>query len=805
MNRLSILILLSLGGMCLKAQTSSSIRISTNPSGAMFQVDGTTYNAPVTFTWPTGSQHLVVFITDPPINGSSSAVQTDGTTQYSFQGWVDNNTLVQPSTAPIQEITANPAVTSFTANVIVGYQVTLSYFSLPVDAATPVCAAPGAIPPGQSRPGVVYIGSTCYWSSSSFFLTAGTAVILNAYPYPGFAFAGWSISGLAPTSFLTSITINSPTVIAPIFVAAKRVSFLTSPLGFKVLVDHTPVPTRTANDIPNCPDNESLPVVVQLGFPPLCFGDFDFVPGSTHFLSGVTPQQDGAGNWWVFSGWSNGMAQNALYQVDNNPNASASLTANYVQGAQVALITNPSGLQLTVDGRSNYLSYDFIWGVGTTHTFSAAPTQTAGNGRVYTFQNWSNQGSASQSITVDPTMLGGYRLMANFSELNRVVLQSVPSGLTLQVDGTSCVTPCNVDRANGATFQVSAPTQIAMGKAARLDFGSWSDGGASSHTMTASQNYATVTVSYTSMYQLSASSNPGNGSAFTFSPASSDMFYPQNTSVTVTSTPNPGFKFGHWSGNLSGSYPSGVVDMAAPVGVVAQMISVPYISPAGITNGVGQTPSNSVAPGSIISIFGQSLASTVELGPVNPLAQSISGTTVTINDSILPLLFVSPTQINAQLPSNLPDGNYTLEVQNTGQPEISGSLTVARNAPGLFSWTAGSTVYAMAFHADGSLVSTTSPAAAGETISMLGTGFGPYQTPVLDGFFPPVPAPAIADSMTLSVGGNNVSSTSTAAPGFTGVVSTQFQVPSGLASGSSVPVVVTINSVDSNTVMLPIQ
>ena len=43
---------------------------------------------------------------------------------------------------------------------------------------------------------------------------------------------------------------------------------------------------------------------------------------------------------------------------------------------------------------------------------------------------------------------------------------------------------------------------------------------------------------------------------------------------------------------------------------------------------------------------------------------------VTINESILPLLFVSPQQINAQLPSSLTDGTYTLNVQNTGQPEI---------------------------------------------------------------------------------------------------------------------------------------
>jgi len=809
MNRLSILFLLSLSGLCLQGQTSTTTTISTSPPGARFQVDGTTYSRTVTFSWPAGSEHLLVFLTDAPLAGqSSSTVQTslDGSTQYTFNGWVDSAGLLQPKGVAIQEVTANPAITSFTAQIAVSYLISLNYFSTTSSAIPPTCGAPGAIPPGQARPGVVYIGGQCYWSSASFFTAANNDEILNAYPYPGFAFTGWSINGLAPTSFLTSVVANTPLNIAPIFVPAKRVSFLTAPLGLQVLVDHTPAPTRTVADVPNCPNSETLPVTTQLGFPPLCFGDFDFAPGSTHFISGVTPQADSLGNWWVFSAWSNGQAQNTLYQVDNNPNSPVTLTANYVQGAQVAFVTSPSGLQLTVDGNANYKSYDFIWGVGTTHQVTAAASQKATNGRVYTFQSWSNQAAASQSVTVNQSMVtSGYRLTANFSELSRVAIQSSPSGITLQVDGVNCVTPCNVDRPSGATFQVSAPTQLPMGQGARLDFSSWSDGGASSHVITVSQNYAVVGLSYNTLYQLSATSNPGNGSAFTFSPSSSDMFYPQGSEVIVTATPNPGFKFGHWTGQLTGSLPSGVVTLAAPSSVVAQMITVPYIAPAGISNGAGQTPGTSVAPGSIISIFGQSLASVVQVGPVNPLAQSIAGTTVTINDSILPLLFVSPQQINAQLPSSLTDGTYTLEIQNAGQPEISGTLTVARDAPGLFSSVVGSTAYAMAFHADGTLVTTNSPAAGGETISFLGTGFGPYQTPVFDGFFPQIPAPAVADSVVLSVAGLNPTSTSTAAPGFTGLTTTQFQVPNGLASGTSVPVLVTINGVDSNTVMLPIQ
>jgi len=810
MNRLSLLLLLTFGGLCLQAQTSSTITISTNPpSGAHFLVDGTVYSSTVTLNWPKGSEHTVVFLLDPPLAGqTTTGVQTsqDGGTKWAFSGWVDNNSLIQPSNDPIQVITANPAITTLTAQITISYRINLLYFNTgnPGPSAPPTCGAPGAIPAGVFRPGVVYVGTQCFWSSAVIFQTANSQVTLNAYPYTGYVFTGWAINSAGPSPFLTQLTLNEPIDITPYFEPGKQVSFLTAPIGMDLLVDHTPVHTRTVNDVPGCPSNETQPVVVPTGFPAICFGDFYFAPGSTHFISGVSPQRDNTGKWWVFNDWSNGQGPNSLYKVDSNVAPPVVLTGNFLAGAQVAFLTSPNGLKLNVDGRT-WPSYDFIWGLGTTHQVSAAATQVDAKGRQYTFQNWSNGGSAAQTYTVNQTAVNnGFVMTANYSELDRIVVQSSPSGLTVQVDGANCVTPCNVDRPSGAMVHVTAPTQMPMGQGTRLDFGSWSDGGASDHIVTVSQLTATLTASYRTSYQLSASSNPGNGSAFKFSPTSSDMFYAQGTQVDVTAMPNNGFKFGHWTGALTGSFPSGVVTLLSPQAVVAQMITVPYIAPAGISNGVGQTPSSAVAPGSIISIFGQSLAASVQMGPVNPLAQTIGGTTVTVNESILPLMFVSPQQINAQLPSGLSAGNYTLEIQNSGQPNISGTFTVARNAPGLFFQTINSVNYATALHADGSLVTTASPAAAGETISLLGTGYGPYKNTVLDGFFPPNPPPAVNDSVSLSVGGVKPGSTSVAAPGFIGLDLTQFKVPTGLPSGS-VAVFVTINGVESNTVMLPVQ
>ena len=791
---------------------SSTITISTAPSGARFTVDGQLYSQAVTLVWPTGSKHYLVFITDPPLpnQAANTSVQTtpDGGTIYGFNGWNDNTGLLQPVADPIQTITADPKITSLKATLTVNYRVYLNFFSGPGGNLPPTCGAPGAIPPGQFRPGVVYVNAQCFWASSYVFVPANSNITLNAFPYPGFVFTGWIIATGAPAAYLGNITVTGPIQIAPQFSPAKRVHFLTSPLGMQLMVDHTPVPTRDVADVNGqCPFNESQPIVTQTGFPPLCFGDFDFVAGSTHTIGGVTPQLDKVGKWWVFNQFASGIQQNGIYIADSNLATADTVTANFVQGAQVAILTNPAGLKLTIDGRPNTIAPDFIWGVGTTHTVAAPASQTDSKGRQYTFQAWSNGGDASQTVSVDSSALDtGLRLTASYGVLSRVVVQSSPSNLSVQVDGTACQTPCTLDRQNGTNLRVTAPTTISLGDSARLDFVSWSDGAASDHSFTINADTTTITANYRTAYRLSASSDPANGVNFQFDPTSSDMFYAQDTPVSVTASANPGFKFRRWDGDLSGTYPVGALTMSVPHAVVARTDKIPYIAPAGVRNSAGDTPSSAVAPGSIVTIFGQSLAPAFEVGRVNPLAQTIQGVTVTVNDRILGLLYVSPEQINAQIPSDLPDGDYTLQVHSTGQPDVSARFTVARDAPGLFFQTTNAVQFAIALHGDGSTVTADSPAKAGETISLLGTGFGPYASKIIDGFFPPNPPPALVDSVSVSLGDQNPVPTWTgAAPGFTGLAVTKFQVPDGMSGGTNVPVKVTVNGVDSNTVMLPVQ
>src|SRR5262249_54702613 len=148
----------------------------------------------------------------------------------------------------------------------------------------------------------------------------------------------------------------------------------------------------------------------------------------------------------------------------------------FVPGASITILTNPPGLKLNIDGRQNWPSYNFIWGMGETHTVAPVTEQFDAKGRKYVYKSWSNGAAASQTVTVDQSAVNsGYRLTANYQILNRLVVQSIPSGITLNVDGAACQTPCLVDRPGGTQVEVSAPSSASLGNSARRDFNGWSD------------------------------------------------------------------------------------------------------------------------------------------------------------------------------------------------------------------------------------------------------------------------------------------------------------------------------------------
>ncbi|MBS1810570.1 MAG: DUF1800 family protein [Acidobacteria bacterium] len=95
------------------------------------------------------------------------------------------------------------------------------------------------------------------------------------------------------------------------------------------------------------------------------------------------------------------------------------------------------------------------------------------------------------------------------------------------------------------------------------------------------------------------------------------------------------------------------------------------------------------APEEIVSGFGTNLASATAAAISLPLPKTLNGVTVKVRDSagterMAALFYVSPTQINFQIPAGTAIGTASITVTNGGVT-ITGTTTIARTAPGVFS------------------------------------------------------------------------------------------------------------------------
>jgi uncharacterized protein (TIGR03437 family) len=97
----------------------------------------------------------------------------------------------------------------------------------------------------------------------------------------------------------------------------------------------------------------------------------------------------------------------------------------------------------------------------------------------------------------------------------------------------------------------------------------------------------------------------------------------------------------------------------------------------------------SLAPESIGALFGTGLASGTVAASTTPLPTTLGNAQVQVKDSAgatrsAPLFFVSPTQINFQIPASTATGAATVNVLLNGATVGTGSLTIASVTPGLF-------------------------------------------------------------------------------------------------------------------------
>ncbi len=211
---------------------------------------------------------------------------------------------------------------------------------------------------------------------------------------------------------------------------------------------------------------------------------------------------------------------------------------------------------------------------------------------------------------------------------------------------------------------------------------------------------------------------------------------------------------------------------------------------AGINNSLG-VQDGAVAPGELITLFGQNFTPGPDLK-------------VMFGDIPAPLLYADAGQINAVVPFEVPDlpGSTTsVSIQSGGQTYGPVQLPVAPAQPALFTQGPAVLNQAAILNQDGTLNSSTNPAAPGSVVSVYMTGVGDYKQKLLDGSLgplaPPFPSPILGVSATINFEQAPVLFVGQAPGLVAGVAQVNVQVPGDAKSGMA-PIVVYVGNYASS-------
>jgi len=231
--------------------------------------------------------------------------------------------------------------------------------------------------------------------------------------------------------------------------------------------------------------------------------------------------------------------------------------------------------------------------------------------------------------------------------------------------------------------------------------------------------------------------------------------------------------------------------------------AVPSYSATQVVNGAS-FQSGSVAAGAIISVLGQRLASGADQASTVPLPVSLGGTRVWFNDFEAPLFFVSPEQINAQIPYELGSASTVqVVVSNGGPPGAPQLVPIVPVKPGIFVYGTNKPVIVNA--TTGQLVAESGSVPRGTALVIYATGLGAAKG---------APAPGYPASLTdlspvnaevrVVIGGVSVTPFFAGlAPGFVGVNQVNVIIPANVATGSTTLYLVS-GGVESNRVLVEI-
>ena len=214
-----------------------------------------------------------------------------------------------------------------------------------------------------------------------------------------------------------------------------------------------------------------------------------------------------------------------------------------------------------------------------------------------------------------------------------------------------------------------------------------------------------------------------------------------------------------------------------------------------------------VSPGGIGSIFGSELAAGVVGATTVPLPKLLGNVRVFFHGVDAPLFFVSPNQINFQVPFEARPGTTAqVIVQRDTTQTAPEAVRVEEFAPAVFLNAATKDPIATRFP-DNSVITAGNPAKPGDVLIVYLTGVGGLTSvPTTGEATPASPLPSARIDATVTLGGQPVSVLySGLSPFFIGLAQLNIQLPATLPPGAKLPLIVRFGAATGQTVQLPVQ
>lgn len=608
----------SVGDISLVAyfHTEFLANFTTSPPGLQLTIDSAQRTTPTSSWWVNGTNHRV----------STIDLYTSGNVRYTFDHWDDGNTTYPPGEF---DYVANQSL-----ELRAVYTISQYFFQAHTD-------RPGTY---ITLDGNQYDGPVAEWLDAGSTHTLSAPDVVTEGPDVRHTFDQWSDGGALSRSF----NMTSPLDLVARYTTEYYTRIETDPSGISIEMDGaelaTPYaawwPENTSHrlkgpfDLVEVGDTRYQltgwvdsyaaertvyadgPITYTALFTPASYRtSLDAVPtglsiivdretyttpvvlwwdvNTEHVVQAISPQE-GVGERYVFSGWSDHL------QVTHVVTSAAplELTARYTTEYEVVVDTEPTGLQVSVDGVGGTSPLTVWWVDGERHDIGVEPTQSVGASERWEFDAWSDAGDRLHAVAAtEPTTF-----VATFAPTFLLTLESAHGAPPCDV------ADCWYRGGTTATFSVETPLEASKG--VRFAFSAWT-GDYSSSEAEASvvmDGPKTVTAIWVLEYELTVASEYGN--------ATGAGWYPQGESAAVAIEPTEwteagvGYAFSGWTGASSSQAAQTTVAMDGPktVSAVWDPVDTGPDGGAGGDGGGGGQPAQDAGSGVDMTLVGGGVA-----------------------------------------------------------------------------------------------------------------------------------------------------------------------------------------------------